>query len=84
MGIQCHTSRAFVISILQGLEEKSRQMTLARLWPPSCLVNTLVLTSYDVNLEAQTCNCRRWQVSGIQCSRLIVLREKRAIKNLLR
>lgn len=42
------------------------------------LVNTSALTSYHVDLEIRTYNCRRWQVTVIPCAHFqMVLEDKR-------
>lgn len=41
------------------------------------LAHALALVSYDVDLEARTSSCCRWQVNGILCSHvLMVLRDR--------
>lgn len=61
------------------LEElgKSHGKCLVKTLAP-CLVNAPILMPYDVDLEAWTCSCRRWQVAEIHCPHaLTVLRDKK-------
>lgn len=48
-----------VLSILQELMKKSRQMSSQDFGPLRGLANTPTLTTYDIDLEAQTYSCRR-------------------------
>lgn len=46
-----------VLSILEELEEKLRQMISYDFGPLHSSVNTPALTSYDIDLEARTFSC---------------------------
>lgn len=71
------TSR--VLSMLQVLEEKSRQMNCQDYGLLLYLVNTHMLTSSNVDLEARLCSCSRWQVTEIPYAHAFaLLREKRS------
>lgn len=60
------------------VREEVETNNLPGLWAPLCLINTLTLISYDVDLEARVCSCLRWQVIGIpDAHALVVLRKKR-------
>lgn len=69
-----------VSSILQELEEKSRQMTFQDYGPLRSVVTTPMLTSYNVGLDARLCSCRRWPATGIPCAHGLVDRGERVVR----
>lgn len=70
-----------MLSFLEEMDAKTQQMTCEDFGPLQNLVNTPALTSYDVDLEARTCSCQLWQVTGIPCLHtLTMLREKKPSK----
>lgn len=73
--INDHASNALMFSILYEMD-KLRQMTIQDFRLLGSSVNTSALTSYDIDLEARTCSCQWWQVTGSFSHTLMVLREK--------
>lgn len=73
-----HTSNALGSSNLTTIRGEVRQMTNQDFAFLRSLINTLALTSYDIDVEGQTCSCRWGEVIRFPCSHvLMVLREQK-------